>query len=108
MAAWSKLFRLFGHIIMGTKVEVNGAQGGRSQIRIRSILGLFCVILAVKDLLAWAEFTSLESGWLVKVTVADWLQPFAGLILAILGVVWAGPSVMQCFGIRDDFRRLAR
>jgi len=93
---------------MVRKSEQNNADTGTPNLRARSILGLFCVILAVKDLLAWAELTAPTSGWLVRVTGADWMEPFAGLILAVLGVIWAGPSIMQCFGIRDDFRKQAR
>src|SRR5947208_1638335 len=83
-------------------------ENGESTLRARSILGLFLVALAVKDLLAWAEFTSPDSGWLVRVTGLDWTQPFVGLALAALGVVWAGPNVMQCFAVRDNFRKNAR
>jgi hypothetical protein len=93
---------------MVMKSEHINADSGTSNLRARSIIGLFCVILAVKDLLSWAELTSSASGWLVRVTGADWMEPFAGLVLAVLGVIWAGPSVMQCFGVRDDFRKQAR
>ena len=90
------------------KSDEMSAENGQSTLRARSILGLFFVALAVKDLLAWAEFTSPESGWLVRVTGWDWAQPFVGLGLAGLGVVWAGPNVMQCFAVRDEFRGSAR
>jgi len=90
------------------KSEENTVENGTSRLRVKSILGLFLVILAVKDLLAWAEFTSVESGWLVRITGADWTEPFGGLVMAVLGMLWAGPSVMQCFGVRDEFRKRAR
>src|SRR6266850_7318964 len=86
----------------------NAIESGGSELRARSIFGFFLIVMAVKDLLAWAEFTSVESGWLARVTGADWLEPFAGLAMAVLGMIWAGPSVMQCFGVRDEFRRWAR
>jgi hypothetical protein len=86
----------------------NSADTGYSQLKGKSVFGLFCILLGVKDLLAWAEFTSVESGWLARVTGADWAEPFASLGLTAIGVVLAGPSLMQCFGVRDDFRRRAR
>jgi hypothetical protein len=90
------------------KSEGNNIEDGNSRLRVRSIVGLFCLVLGIKDLLAWAEFTPVDSGWLARVTGADWLEPFAGLGLAIAGVILTGPSVIQCFAIRDDQRRQAR
>ena len=94
--------------MIATKSEGPIAEQGASILRTRSIFGLFFIVLAVKDLLAWADFTSPESGWLLRVTGAAWTQPFVGLGLAALGVVWSGPNVMQCFGLRDEFRKRAR
>src|SRR4051812_8425115 len=90
------------------KSQAKSVDNGSSSLTVRCILGFFFVILAVKDLLAWAEFTSVESGWLARVTGAEWTQPFAGLIMAVFGVLLSGPSLMRCFGVRDNFRRTAR
>src|SRR4029077_16957788 len=90
------------------KSEVKTAENGSSSLTVRCILGFFLVILAVKDLLAWAEFTSVESGWLARVTGAEWTQSSGGLAMAIFGIILSGPSLMRCFGVRDSFRRTAR
>src|SRR6476620_44194 len=94
--------------MLAMKSDEPVAENAETTLRARSILGLIIVALATKDLLAWAELTSHESGWLVRVTGLDWTQPFVGLGLAVLGVVWAGPNVMQCFAVRDEFRKRAR
>jgi len=95
-------------ILKRMKSQENSIENGDSTLRARSILGFFLMVMAAKDLLAWAEFTSVESGWLVRVTGAEWLEPFGSLAMAVLGMIWAGPSLTQCFGVRDEFRKWAR
>src|ERR1043165_876800 len=90
------------------KSQTKSAENGNSNLTVRCIFGFFLVILAVKDLLAWAEFTSVESGWLMRVTGAEWAQPFGGLAMAVFGIILSGPGLMRCFGVRDSFRRSAR
>ena len=64
--------------------------------------------LGVQDLLAWADITSVESAWLFKLTRADWLEPFAGLGLVILGIFQVGPAWLSLLSLRDEDRKRAR
>src|SRR3954469_11420331 len=79
-----------------------------SKLRLYSILGVFCLVLGTKDLLAWAVIIDPESGWLIQLTGAKSLQPICGLILALLGAGLTGPTLMQCFSVRDTDRKKAR
>ena len=64
--------------------------------------------LGAKDLLAWAEVIDPETGWLLKVTGVDFLQPLAGLTLFIAGIAMNWRAVLDCFSGRDEERILAR
>jgi hypothetical protein len=72
------------------------------------IIGIACLALGIQDLLAWAQITSPESGWLMRVAGADWMEPIAGLLLVILGVVACGPACLSVFSLRDGERKRAR
>jgi len=59
-------------------------------------------------LLVWAKITSPESGWLLRVGGADWIEPIAGLLLVILGVAACAPACLSVLSLRDSERKRAR
>jgi hypothetical protein len=79
-----------------------------SKLRVRYILGVACALLGIQDVAAWAQFISIDSGWLMRIAGGDWLEPIGGLILMGLGAFLAGPSLMQCFSLWDAERKAAR
>jgi hypothetical protein len=72
------------------------------------IVGIACLALGIQDLLAWAQITSPESGWLMQVAGGDWMEPIAGLLLVALGIVAVGPAFLSAFSLRDTERKRAR
>jgi hypothetical protein len=72
------------------------------------IVGIGCFTLGIQDLLAWAQVTSPESGWLMQVAGTDWMEPIAGLLLVALGIVAIGPAFLSAFSLRDTDRKRAR
>src|SRR4051812_15721926 len=79
-----------------------------SRLDYRCITGMALMALGVQDLLAWADITSVESAWLFRLTGADWLEPLAGLGLAIAGIFQAAPAWMSLLSLRDEDRKRAR
>jgi hypothetical protein len=79
-----------------------------SKLRVRYILGVVCVILGAQDVAAWAQFISIDSGWLMRIAGGDWLEPVAGIILMGIGAAVAGPNLAQGFWVRDVERKTAR
>jgi hypothetical protein len=79
-----------------------------SKLRVRYIFGVVCAILGAQDVAAWAQFISIDSGWLMRIGGGDWLEPMAGIILMGIGAVVAGPNLAQCFSVRDVERKMAR
>jgi hypothetical protein len=84
------------------------SEGMSSRLRVRYILGVVCAIVGAQDVAAWAQFISLDSGWLMRIAGGDWLEPVAGLILMGIGGFVAGPNVAQGFWVRDAERKTAR
>ena len=80
----------------------------QSHLGIRCVFGILFMALGFTDLLAWAELLDPEMGWLVKVTGADFLQPFAGLTLFIAGATMNWRALVDCFSGRDQERKDAR
>src|SRR5437764_15335627 len=79
----------------------------QSTLKASSIFGMFCLVLGAKDLLAWTEVISPQSGWLVALMGGDWMQPMAGLGLMAMGAALTARSVTRCFSVRDVMRRNA-
>jgi hypothetical protein len=79
-----------------------------TRLDFRCIIGTSFLALGIQDLLAWAQLTSAEAGWLIRLTGADWLQPIGGLLLVTIGILLLGPACMSVFSIRDAVRKQAR
>jgi hypothetical protein len=91
----------------GMNSEEKQFDAPQSTLRASSIFGMFCVVLGAKDLLAWTEFISPQSGWLVTLAGSDWMQPMAGLAFMAVGAALTARSVTRCFSVRDRMRRNA-
>jgi hypothetical protein len=68
---------------------------------------MFCLVLGAKDLLAWTDILSPQSGWLVSLAGGDWMQPIAGLVFMAVGAALTARSITRCFSMRDAMRRNA-
>src|SRR4051812_39426748 len=79
----------------------------QSTLKPISIFGMFCLVLGAKDLLAWTEIISPQSGWLVSLSGTDWMQPMAGLAFMAIGAALTARSITRCFSARDGMRRNA-
>ncbi len=79
----------------------------QSTLKPSSIFGMFCLVLGAKDLLAWTEIISPQSGWLVSLAGGDWMQPMAGLGFMAVGAALTARSITRCFSARDAMRRNA-
>src|SRR6266446_4848538 len=79
----------------------------RSTLKASSIFGMMCLVLGAKDLLAWTEIISPQSGWLVGLMGGDWMQPMAALALIAIGAALTARSITRCFSVRDAMRKNA-
>lgn len=79
----------------------------QSTLRPGCIFGMLCLVLGAKDLLAWTEIISPQSGWLVSLAGSDWMQPMAGLGFMAVGAALTARSITRCFSMRDAMRRNA-
>lgn len=79
-----------------------------SKLKLRSIVGVAAFILGAQDVAAWAQFISIDSGWLMRMAGGDWLEPVAGIVLIGMGAFLVGPNLTQCFSVRDVERKVAR
>jgi len=89
-------------------VEDSNFEDPHSRLGAQCIFGMTILLLGAKDLLAWAEVLGPESGWVIRVTGAEWLQPLTGLVMVILGLGLSWRGIIDCFGVRDQIRKRAR
>lgn len=79
----------------------------QSILKASAIFGMFCLVLGAKDLLAWTELISPQSGWLVSLAGSDWMQPMAGLAFMAVGAALTARTITRCFSLHDVMRRNA-